>query len=129
VNLVASTGSDRNPFQYTGREFDFETGLRYHRARYYDPQVRRFISEDPIGLRGGINKYAYTGNNPVNAIDPTGLKAYVDQFPNGNIRITVPIAFYGNAATQELVKMWIAQIMAEWNGHNWNGCQVNSQFR
>jgi hypothetical protein len=48
------------------------TGLYYYRARWYDAQVGRFISEDPIGLAGGINFYAYVANNPVNAIDPTG---------------------------------------------------------
>jgi hypothetical protein len=46
--------------------------LYYHRARYYDPQARRFISEDPIGLDGGINLYAYVGNNPLNLTDPDG---------------------------------------------------------
>lgn len=63
----------KNPIHYTGREHDAETGLYYHRARYYDPQLGRFLSEDPIGLAGGINLYAYAGNNPVNFTDPDGL--------------------------------------------------------
>jgi hypothetical protein len=42
------------------------------RARYYDPQLGRFVSEDPLGLAAGINPYAYTGNDPVNFRDPTG---------------------------------------------------------
>ena len=61
------------PFTYTAREYDTETGLYYYRARYYDPQAGRFITKDPIGLRGGINRYAYVSNNPINAIDPWGL--------------------------------------------------------
>jgi len=61
-------------FQYAGREYDPDTQLYYYRARWYDPQARRFISEDPIGLQGGINLHAYVGNNPINFIDPKGLE-------------------------------------------------------
>lgn len=61
-------------FGYTGRELDEETGLYYYRARYYDPNVGRFISEDPIGFKGGdANLYRYVENSPVNETDPTGL--------------------------------------------------------
>jgi RHS repeat-associated protein len=60
-----------NPFQYTGREND-GTGLYYYRARYYSPNLARFISSDPIGLDGGINRYAYVSGSPVAYIDPTG---------------------------------------------------------
>ncbi len=42
-------------------------------ARYYDPELGRFLSEDPIGITGGLNLYAYAGNDPVNRWDPTGL--------------------------------------------------------
>ena len=62
-----------NPFQYTGREND-NTGLYYYRARYYSPTYQRFISEDPIGLAGGINVYAYVGGDPISFTDPYGLK-------------------------------------------------------
>jgi len=61
------------PLRFTGREYEPETGLYYYRARYYDPELGRFLSEDPIGLAGGINLYAYVGNDPVNARDPYGL--------------------------------------------------------
>jgi RHS repeat-associated protein len=60
-------------YGYTGREQDEYTGLYYYRARFYDPQIGRFISEDPIGFRGGINWYAYVGNNPLGFTDPLGL--------------------------------------------------------
>jgi RHS repeat-associated protein len=62
-----------NPFRYTGREFDSETGIYYYRARYYDQSVGRFLGEDPIGFRGGVNFYAYVRNNPANLVDPRGL--------------------------------------------------------
>ena len=70
---VASSGSVTQPLRWKGREYDSETGLYYMRARYYDPTVERFISEDPIGLVGGINPYAYADGEPVNRADPSGL--------------------------------------------------------
>jgi RHS repeat-associated protein len=66
-----------NPYTFTGREYDPETGLYYYRARYYDPHLGRFLQEDP--LRGilvypqTLNLYQYTINNPVNFVDPLGL--------------------------------------------------------
>jgi RHS repeat-associated protein len=70
---TATSGSLTNPFQYTAREFDSETSLYYYRARYYDPQPGRFLSEDPLSFGQGVNFYAYVANNPINLIDPTGL--------------------------------------------------------
>lgn len=70
--VTASNSSFDNPFQYTGREND-GTGLDFYRARYYAPEMGRFISEDPMGFAGGqSNFYAYSYGNPVDFIDPTG---------------------------------------------------------
>ncbi len=69
---------DGVPFKYTGRRLDEETGLYYYRARYYDPEIGRFLQTDPIGYGDGLNWYAYVGNNPMNAIDPTGNYARGD---------------------------------------------------
>ncbi len=66
------SGSTTNSYDYTGRESD-GLGLHYYRARYYNPSTGRFISEDPIGFAGGINKYAYTGDNPISFRDPFGM--------------------------------------------------------
>jgi len=60
-------------FRHAGREYDAEARVYYNRARYYDPQLGRFISEDPVGIAGGLNLYGYAGNDPVNRTDPTGL--------------------------------------------------------
>ncbi|OJA86592.1 type VI secretion system tip protein TssI/VgrG [Burkholderia ubonensis] len=62
-----------NPIRYPGQYRDIESGLYYNRHRYYDPEVGRYINQDPIGLLGGGNHYAYADNRPVDAIDPTGL--------------------------------------------------------
>jgi RHS repeat-associated protein len=62
-----------NPFEYSGRELDSETGLYFLRNRYYDSATGRFISEDPIQFLGGANFYAYVGNSSVNFADPLGL--------------------------------------------------------
>jgi RHS repeat-associated protein len=70
-NQIASTGTI-SQYGYTGREPD-ATGLVYYRARYYDPSIGRFIQRDPIGLKGGINRYAYAAGNPVRYADPSGL--------------------------------------------------------
>ena len=71
--VTASTGTLTNPFQYTAREFDPETGIYEYRARYLDQNTGRFLSEDPKQFAGGsTNFYDYVSNNPVNMRDPEG---------------------------------------------------------
>jgi RHS repeat-associated protein len=72
-NLINLTGTLRNPFQYTAREADSETGLYYYRARYYDLNAGRFVSEDPGRFPAGINFYTYVENDPVGFVDPFGF--------------------------------------------------------
>ena len=60
------------PFRFQGQYYDSETGLHYNRYRYYDPDTGRYISQDPVGLNGGINLYRY-GPNPTWWVDPYGL--------------------------------------------------------
>jgi len=62
-----------NPFQYTARESDSETGLYYYRAGYYDSTIGRFISEDPLSFAGGNFLYQFVLNNPVRFGDPYGF--------------------------------------------------------
>ena len=66
-----------NPYSFTGREHDSETGLHYHRARYYNPELARWISEDPIEFNSGdMNLYRYVFNNPLIYTDPSGKVCY-----------------------------------------------------
>jgi RHS repeat-associated protein len=67
------TSSLSTRYGFTGREHDSFSGLMYYRARFYDPKLGRFISEDPIGFGGGINQFAYLSNGPINKTDPLGL--------------------------------------------------------
>jgi len=70
---VRSGEDSGNTAQYTGREND-GTGMYYYRARYYEPGIKRFLAEDPIGLQGGNNFYRYVYGNPAGLTDPFGLK-------------------------------------------------------
>jgi RHS repeat-associated protein len=66
-------GSPAGGLGYTGHVDDPDSGLVYMQARYYDPVVGRFLSPDPTGKKTEFSEYAYVGDNPVNAVDPTGL--------------------------------------------------------
>lgn len=71
--IKSETGAITNPYRYTGREWNSETGLYYYRARYYQPEVGRFMTKDPTAEMGE-NPYLYVENDPVSFVDPLGLK-------------------------------------------------------
>jgi len=101
---TAVTGSaGTNALSYTGREDD-GTGLKYYRARYYQPGLHRFLAEDPLGFDGGdINLFAYVSNSPLNYTDPTGLILATDTLPTWHPCVT-PLA--GR-------KSWLASIISD----------------
>ncbi|NVK54488.1 MAG: RHS repeat-associated core domain-containing protein [Alteromonadaceae bacterium] len=73
----ASVEGEINDVGFTGHKFDTSLGLSYMQARYYDPVIGRFYSNDPIGFRDvhSFNRYAYANNNPYKYVDPTGESA------------------------------------------------------
>jgi RHS repeat-associated protein len=62
-----------NRYRYASREYLPLSGLYYFGARYYDPNLQRFLNRDPLGEAGGFNLYGYVGNNPINVLDPLGF--------------------------------------------------------
>lgn len=93
-----------NPIRFQGQYYDAESGLHYNHFRYYDPQTGRFISQDPIGLLGGINHYQYAPNH-INWIDPLGLSckenaanvfSTQDQAANAALKLANPLSITDN---------------------------------
>ncbi|WP_063895559.1 type VI secretion system tip protein TssI/VgrG [Burkholderia ubonensis] len=62
-----------NPIRFPGQYHDAESGLYYNYHRYYDPEIGRYINQDPLGLLAGANKYAYADNRPTIVVDPIGM--------------------------------------------------------
>jgi RHS repeat-associated protein len=114
-NLTASTGTLTNPFRFTGRNFDTETGISYYRARYYDESVGRFITEDPIGFIGGYNFYRYVYNDPTGLNDPWGLAASVGQVQSRCLKCTKNLTDRGERVSMDSGSTAGKEIIGWWN--------------
>jgi len=85
-----------NNFRFPGQYFDEETGLHYNMHRYYNPATGRYMTPDPIGLEGGINLYGFVQNDPVNFVDPWGLRGSYPYYPTGaDVKAAVAGATFG----------------------------------
>lgn len=73
-STIQSSDPLGNPWMYTGRFTDEESGLYYYRARYYSPQTGRFLQRDPLGYAPGASLYQYASSSPPNRVDPMGLE-------------------------------------------------------
>jgi len=112
--LTASAVGNRYCWQ--GREYSWKTGLYYFRARWYEPVTGRWLSNDPIGISGGLNQYVFCNNNPVNFRDPFGLDAEIIVGADGKVTVNVPIKFEGKGATKEVVEKFTKGIEKTWSG-------------
>ena len=82
---MLKTRSTIRILRYLGQIYDAETGLHQNWHREYSSQTGRYTQADPIGLRGGLNRYGYVEGNPISLTDPLGLQAYTNQTPPASI--------------------------------------------
>ena len=123
---VSSVG---NPYLFTGRELDAESGLYNYRARTYDPVLGRFKQLDPIGLDGGVNLYEYASDSPELSVDPTGSDAWAvycrDLIPGVKAARHCFIVCNAHSYGMEPDKFLAITIQADWpndkRGKSWNG--------
>jgi RHS repeat-associated protein len=123
-----------NPWTFTARQLDEETGLYDYRARYYDPAKGRFLERDPLENVDGTNLYEYVGDRPTYATDPTGRRTYVSLIGDCRycrIQVTTYVHFYGEAASAANIRRIKNEIETRWSGFEYWGarapraCRVN----
>jgi RHS repeat-associated protein len=113
-----------NPLQYTGREND-GTGLYYYRARYYDPLLKRFIAEDPIGLDGGdANLYAYVGGDPTGLVDPEGLSSLLGCANPANAAVCAAAGIGGTVGGATSLVANVASQLSQNGCVSWNQAAI-----
>jgi len=74
--LLSKSGSLDQPFMFSTKRYDQQTGLSYYGYRFYNPAIGRWLNRDPLEEAGGINLYGFVQNNPVNFVDPWGLRKW-----------------------------------------------------
>ncbi|MBR0566090.1 RHS domain-containing protein [Azoarcus sp. L1K30] len=89
---VAEETGVQQPIWFQGQWLDEESGLYCNRYRYYDPWQGRYVTQDPIGLRGGVNTYSYVNESPVSRIDPLGLWNFVFNAGAHGIGSSLPLS-------------------------------------
>lgn len=128
-NQLSIETGDENPYRYCGEYYDEETGLIYLRARYYNPDTGRFISQDPA--KDGINWYAYCADNPVAFVDRNGmwLETAWDIFSLGMSIVDVwrnptdPLAWAGLAGDA-----YYTIIICNYKDGGWTDCEPIFKF-
>ena len=78
---MSKTGTLDQPYMFSTKEYDEQTGLSYYGYRFYNTSTGKWTTRDPIGEAGGVNLYGFVGNDPVNWVDPLGLKTWMCEKP------------------------------------------------
>jgi len=123
-NLIEKTGDAAalaaNPFGFSTKYFDQETGLYYYGYRYYSPELGKWMTRDPLQEAGGVNVYGFVGNDPVNKADMRGLSP-----------VTVEDSLKMNSPTNQDAALWIGlnrgidQVMPSSNSYLFSGFRAS----
>jgi len=133
--VLAQQETVAQPFKFVGRfgVMAEPNGIYYMRARYYDPSVGRFISEDPLGFGGGdVNFFAYVLNDPVNWVDPTGnirlpaLNALSQKAVRLAWQMERQLVATGGRGTRRWTDKEAAQLLSEGKVCGYHGHHINS---
>lgn len=119
--------------RFPGQYEDSETGLNQNFKRDYDPATGRYIQSDPIGLAGGLNRYSYSGNNPINAFDPTGENFILKFGGKKTLQFGKAAAGFAGTMYMRCVKECLAfggitMSAAAAIAHYWVGCDVDASL-
>ena len=112
---LRSGGLSAVPQRLSGMIWDEDAGLYYVRARWQDPILGRFMQIDPMGIRGGINEYLYTLNNPINFADPTGKLTVVGTAVVVGGTVIVVGAYYTGKFVWRHYRYWAKQLGGDYN--------------
>ena len=125
-NIVSETGTANNNYKFSTKNLDDESGLYYFGARYYDPEIGRFITKDPDGGDvtdpQSLNPYGYVKNNPLNLVDPDGEYALAPAVvlvgtPQGWVAVAIlaaPANLYAQWYVSTKIGTWAGTKLRNW---------------